>query len=92
MTLRYPVGLAPSIWGRTAIEDWTSARGLKACNVLQHRYLPEESVTGPKEHSVVWNARMYARCNRTLTGMLWNRGVQYGLEQGPVQLHVPCPH
>lgn len=74
VTLWCPVGLTPSVWGGTATEAWTSARLLEACNVPQRRHIPEESVTGPKEHSVVWNARIHPWCTRTLTAVLWNQG------------------
>uniref|UniRef100_A0A5F9CAI5 Sialate O-acetylesterase n=1 Tax=Oryctolagus cuniculus TaxID=9986 RepID=A0A5F9CAI5_RABIT len=73
-TLRYPVGLVSSVWGGTAIEAWSSERVLKACNVPDHGYIPEESVTGPREHSVVWNAMVHPLCNMTLKGVLWYQG------------------
>ncbi|XP_054448634.1 sialate O-acetylesterase [Pteronotus mesoamericanus] len=73
-TLRYPIGLISSSWGGTPIEAWSSGRSLKACGVPQQGFIPADSVTGPSEHSVLWNAMIHPLCNMTLKGVIWYQG------------------
>nr|XP_045002131.1 sialate O-acetylesterase isoform X2 [Jaculus jaculus] len=73
-TLQYPVGLISSSWGGTPIEAWSSGRSLKVCGVLKRRSIPPDSVTGPREHSVLWNAMIHPLQNMTLKGVVWYQG------------------
>ncbi|XP_058520025.1 sialate O-acetylesterase isoform X1 [Ochotona princeps] len=73
-TLQYPVGLISSVWGGTPIEAWSSARVLKACNVPKKGYVSPDTVSGPTEHSVLWNAMVHPLCNMTLKGVIWYQG------------------
>ncbi|XP_047375547.1 sialate O-acetylesterase isoform X1 [Sciurus carolinensis] len=73
-TLQYPIGLISSSWGGTPIEAWSSGRSLKACGVLTQGSIPQDSVTGPSEHSVLWNAMIHPLQNMTLKGVIWYQG------------------
>ncbi|XP_008584623.1 PREDICTED: sialate O-acetylesterase isoform X1 [Galeopterus variegatus] len=73
-TLQYPIGLISSSWGGTPIEAWSSGRSLKACGVPKEGFIPYDSVTGPREHSVLWNAMIHPLSNMTLKGVIWYQG------------------
>ncbi|ELK09798.1 sialate O-acetylesterase [Pteropus alecto] len=73
-TLRYPIGLISSSWGGTPIEAWSSGRSLKACGVHRQGFIPSDSVTGPSEYSVLWNAMIHPLSNMTLKGVIWYQG------------------
>ncbi|XP_066221196.1 sialate O-acetylesterase isoform X1 [Saccopteryx leptura] len=73
-TLQYPIGLIASSWGGTPIEAWSSGRSLKACGVPKQRFIPSDSVTGPSEYSVLWNAMIHPLHNMTLKGVIWYQG------------------
>ncbi|XP_027801292.1 sialate O-acetylesterase isoform X1 [Marmota flaviventris] len=73
-TLQYPIGLISSSWGGTPIEAWSSGRSLKACGILNQGPVPQDSVTGPSEHSVLWNAMIHPLQNMTLKGVIWYQG------------------
>lgn len=73
-TLRYPIGLISSLWGGTPIEAWSSGRSLKACGVHRQGFIPSDSVTGPSEYSVLWNAMIHPLSNMTLKGVIWYQG------------------
>ncbi|XP_019565981.2 sialate O-acetylesterase isoform X1 [Rhinolophus sinicus] len=73
-TLRYPIGLVSSSWGGTPIEAWSSGRSLKACGVPKQGFILSDSVAGPSERSVLWNAMIHPLCNMTLKGVIWYQG------------------
>ncbi|XP_054986333.1 sialate O-acetylesterase [Sorex araneus] len=76
-TLGYPIGLIASSWGGTPIEAWSSARSLKACGVPQQGRVGGRTpalATGPREHSVLWNAMIHPLQNMTLKGVIWYQG------------------
>ncbi|XP_024413174.1 sialate O-acetylesterase isoform X1 [Desmodus rotundus] len=73
-TLQYPIGLMSSSWGGTPIEAWSSGRSLKACGVPKQGFVPPDSVTGPSEHSVLWNAMIHPLCSVSLKGAIWYQG------------------
>ncbi|XP_023557289.1 sialate O-acetylesterase isoform X2 [Octodon degus] len=73
-TLQYPIGLISSSWGGTPIEAWSSERSLKACGVLTEGPVPYDSVSGPSENSVLWNAMIHPLQNMTLKGVVWYQG------------------
>ncbi|XP_053449073.1 sialate O-acetylesterase isoform X2 [Nycticebus coucang] len=73
-TLQYPIGLISSTWSGTPIEAWSSGRSLKACDIHTQGYVPRDSVTGPFEHSVLWNSMIYPLHNMTLKGVIWYQG------------------
>ncbi|XP_008056032.1 sialate O-acetylesterase [Carlito syrichta] len=73
-TLHYPIGLISSSWSGTPIEAWSSGRSLKACGVTKQGSIPYDSVTGPSEHSVLWNAMIHPLHNMTLKGVVWYQG------------------
>ncbi|XP_042530759.1 sialate O-acetylesterase [Dipodomys spectabilis] len=72
-TLKYPIGLISSSWGGTPIEAWSSPRSLRTCGVYLTRGIPE-SVTGPRNHSVLWNAMIHPLHTMTLKGVIWYQG------------------
>ncbi|XP_021107566.1 sialate O-acetylesterase isoform X1 [Heterocephalus glaber] len=73
-TLQYPIGLISSSWGGTPIEAWSSERSLKACGVLTKESVLYDSISGPSEHSVLWNAMIHPLQNMTLKGVVWYQG------------------
>ncbi|XP_007950328.1 sialate O-acetylesterase [Orycteropus afer afer] len=73
-TLQYPIGLISSIWGGSPIEAWSSGRSLKACGVPKQGAPFSDSVLGPSEHSVLWNAMIHPLHNMTLKGVIWYQG------------------
>ncbi|XP_010627021.1 sialate O-acetylesterase isoform X2 [Fukomys damarensis] len=73
-TLQYPIGLISSSWGGTPIEAWSSERSLKACGILTKGSVMHDSVSGPSEHSVLWNAMIHPLHNMTLKGVVWYQG------------------
>ncbi|XP_045441437.1 sialate O-acetylesterase isoform X2 [Pipistrellus kuhlii] len=75
-TLQYPVGLVSSSWGGTPIEAWSSERSLKACGVTKEgfRFIRPMTISGPSEHSVLWNAMIHPLTNMTLKGVIWYQG------------------
>lgn len=66
-TLQYPIGLVESCWGGTPVEVWSSSRALKKCGL-------EETMGGPKENSVLWNAMIHPLLNMTIKGAIWYQG------------------
>uniref|UniRef100_UPI00325C346D Sialic acid acetylesterase n=1 Tax=Cavia porcellus TaxID=10141 RepID=UPI00325C346D len=73
-TLQYPIGLISSCWGGTPIEAWSSERSLKACGVPTKGSLLSDSVSGPSQNSILWNAMIHPLQNMTLKGVLWYQG------------------
>ncbi|XP_078102720.1 sialate O-acetylesterase [Sander vitreus] len=66
-TLQYPIGLVESCWGGTPVEVWSSSRALQQCGL-------EQTNTGPKENSVLWNAMIHPLLNMTIKGAIWYQG------------------
>ncbi|XP_036132540.1 sialate O-acetylesterase [Molossus molossus] len=73
-TLQYPIGLISSSWSGTPIEAWSSGRSLKACGVPKQGFILSDPVSGPSEHSVLWNAMIHPLHNMTLKGVIWYQG------------------
>ncbi|KAM7051620.1 sialate O-acetylesterase isoform 2-T2 [Molossus nigricans] len=73
-TLQYPIGLISSSWSGTPIEAWSSGRSLKTCGVPKQGFILSDSVSGPSEHSVLWNAMIHPLHNMTLKGVIWYQG------------------
>ncbi|XP_054469024.1 sialate O-acetylesterase [Anoplopoma fimbria] len=66
-TLQYPIGLVESCWGGTPIEVWSSPKALQQCGLQQTN-------SGPKEYSVLWNAMIHPLLNMTIKGAIWYQG------------------
>ncbi|XP_068569165.1 sialate O-acetylesterase-like [Cebidichthys violaceus] len=66
-TLQYPIGLVESCWGGTPVEAWSSSRALKQCGLQQTN-------SGPKMNSVLWNAMIHPLLNMTIKGAIWYQG------------------
>ncbi|KAM8903262.1 sialate O-acetylesterase-like [Spinachia spinachia] len=66
-TLRYPIGLVESCWGGTPVEAWSSPRALRQCGLQQ-------TTSGPKTNSILWNAMIHPLLNMTIKGAVWYQG------------------
>ncbi|KAM5245698.1 sialate O-acetylesterase [Ctenodactylus gundi] len=73
-TLKYPIGLISATWGGTPIEVWSSPRSLKACGILKKGSISRDFLSGPSEHSVLWNSMIHPLRNMTLKGVIWYQG------------------
>ncbi|XP_044137907.1 sialate O-acetylesterase [Bufo gargarizans] len=80
--LKYPIGLVESVWGGTPVEAWSSKTALSKCGLSEtpkemiQRYEFTDTVTGPCDYSVLWNAMIHPLLNMTIKGAIWYQGEQ----------------
>lgn len=76
--LMYPIGLVESSWGGTPVEAWSSKTALKECGLpsVTEGFPFFDTLAGPCEYSVLWNAMIHPLLNMTIKGAIWYQGEQ----------------
>jgi sialate O-acetylesterase len=66
-----PIGLIATSWGGTQIEVWMPPKALEECGMTTY---DEPSITGPRNHTDLYNAMIYPFTRTVVYGAIWYQG------------------